>query len=231
MTKSTHLANHSRKYNLLVAAKNFLFKEGLIALLTQWDKSGRITGVSDFDGIIEGVGSDAIDVLIIDNSIFGANGDQSLKQIRDANPTQGILLFTHLENDTCIREAMRFGIKGLLLKNSNFRELTKAIEIIAEGGEFYSPSISQMLLRLLVNTERSQNSMASHCLNPREIETLIHICNQLNTDEIADKMYISASMVKKHRISLLSKTESKSIAGLFLFAIRNNFIQLPGIIH
>ncbi len=63
-------------------------------------------------------------------------------------------------------------------------------------------------------------------LSPRETEVLQLICEQKNTAEIAEKLFISPRTVEGHRTNLLLKTESKNIAGLVVFAIQNKIVNL-----
>ena len=63
-------------------------------------------------------------------------------------------------------------------------------------------------------------------LSTREREVLELICEQLTTNEIADKLYISPRTVEGHRNNLLLKTEAKNIAGLVVYAIENGIVDL-----
>jgi DNA-binding NarL/FixJ family response regulator len=226
MTRKTEVIYKLRKYNLLIVDDHALFREGLMNLFAQWQKCGEITEVADVLGVLNDIGDGSFDAVILDIQMTSLDGLQALKDIKVVNPNQVVLVLTSLENDECVRETMKLGVNAFLVKHETFDVLTKVIETTVDGGEYFSPPISKILLKLLMNKEHRQHSIASTNLNVKEVETLMHICNQLNTDEIAEKMYISNSMVKKHRMSLMSKTESKNTAGLFLFAVKNKFVQI-----
>ncbi len=63
-------------------------------------------------------------------------------------------------------------------------------------------------------------------LTNREREILLYICSELTSPEIADKLFLSESTVNGHRNNLLAKTGARNTAGLVLFAIRNNILDV-----
>ncbi|MFN7775032.1 response regulator transcription factor [Flavobacterium sp.] len=70
---------------------------------------------------------------------------------------------------------------------------------------------------------------ATDDLTNREREVLQLLCQQFNTQEIADKLFISPRTVEGHRNNLLLKTESRNIAGLVVYAIQNKIVTLEGL--
>jgi DNA-binding NarL/FixJ family response regulator len=219
-------ASDLRKYNVLIVDDHAMFREGLRNLFDQWQSRGIITDVANTHAILDEIREGKFDVIIVDIQMTGLDGLSVLREIKEVNPNQIVLVLTGLINEFSVRETIKLGVNAFLVKHETFNDLLKALETVVEGGECFSASISNILFKLLINREQKQNTILTSNLSPKEVEALLHICNQLNTDEIAEKMYISNSMVKKHRMSLMSKTKSKNAAGLFLFAIKNQFIQI-----
>ena len=115
------------------------------------------------------------------------------------------------------------GVKGFLLKNSQFEDVQKAILEVSEGNNFFSPEI---LDRIISNMYKKKDEKAILDLTEREIEVLYNICKGLSNQEIADLLFISKRTVDKHRENLLLKTGAKNTAGLVVYAIKNGIFEI-----
>jgi DNA-binding NarL/FixJ family response regulator len=115
------------------------------------------------------------------------------------------------------------GVRGFLLKNSQFEDVQKAILDVSEGNNFFSQEI---LDRIIANMYKKKTEKPILDLTEREIEVLYNICKGLSNQEIADLLFISKRTVDKHRENLLLKTEAKNTAGLVVYAIKNGIFEV-----
>jgi DNA-binding CsgD family transcriptional regulator len=99
--------------------------------------------------------------------------------------------------------------------------------MVAEGSEYFTSSITRILYKFLVTQEESTKRVIE--LNDREIEILKCTCFQMSVEETAEKLYLSISSVKKYKMSLLEKTESKNTVGLVRFALKHGIVKLEDI--
>jgi DNA-binding NarL/FixJ family response regulator len=116
------------------------------------------------------------------------------------------------------------GVKGFVLKNSDIKEVKAALDVVFDGGSFFSSELLQNLVNSLKSTSKSKEIHAE--LSEREMEILILICQGLSNQEIGDKLFISKRTVDKHRANILEKSESKNTAQLVVYAIKNKLVEL-----
>jgi len=116
------------------------------------------------------------------------------------------------------------GAKGFLLKNTNLQEVKTAIDTVMNGGNYFSQELMQSLLRNYKSVKEIRGPESE--LSEREVEILLLICSGLSNQEIGDQLFISKRTVEKHRANILSKTNCKNTAGLVMYAIKNQMIQM-----
>ncbi|MNE51737.1 Oxygen regulatory protein NreC [compost metagenome] len=83
----------------------------------------------------------------------------------------------------------------------------------------------------VLNSKITRSYFDTNFLSSRELEVLKLICEQKNTAEIAEKLFISPRTVEGHRNNLLLKTECKNVAGLVVYAIQNEIISLGDLLE
>jgi len=116
------------------------------------------------------------------------------------------------------------GARGFLLKNTNLQEVKSAIDAVMAGGNYFSQELMQNLLRNYKAIHEAKEADAE--LSEREVEILLLICSGLSNQKIGDQLFISKRTVEKHRANILCKTNCKNTAGLVIYAIRNQLINM-----
>ena len=101
------------------------------------------------------------------------------------------------------------------------------INEVFSNGFFYNDSVLKVIKNgILPKSEINNTAAEDDFLTIREKEVLQLICLQLNSNEIGEKLFLSPRTVEGHRNKLFIKTESKNIAGLVVYAIQNNIIDV-----
>ena len=118
-----------------------------------------------------------------------------------------------------VREAIRMGVNGYLLKNIQQAELKEALRKIYSGLIYVSAEITTQLLQ---HPGSNQNESA---LTDRELEVLALITKENSNKQIAEKMHISERTVETHRKNIFRKTGTTSLVGLVKYAYSNNLIS------
>src|SRR5262249_31592647 len=119
-----------------------------------------------------------------------------------------------------IREALKIGVDGYLLKDGPPRHLTDAINYIRDGGVYVSPLLKMAGLLPSAREDRDDDPL-SH-LSRREREVFFNLVNGLRAKEIADLLDISPKTVATYRASLMRKLGIHDLVGLVKFAIENH---------
>ena len=151
------------------------------------------------------------------------DGITASKTAMEMYPDLKIIALSMYAEEEYYSKMIDVGVKGFLLKNSQFEDVQKAILEVSEGNNFFSPEI---LDRIISNMYKKKDEKTVLDLTEREIEVLYNICKGLSNQEIADLLFISKRTVHKHRENLLLKTNAKNTAGLVVYAIKNGIFEI-----
>ena len=131
------------------------------------------------------------------------DGVEVLEQLRDANATVRVIVFTAFDTDERILRAIQAGAQGYLLKGAPREELFNAIRVVHAGGSLLQPVVASKLLHQV--SHQSQPTVEAKALTPRELEVLQLMAQGLRNKEIAAKLTISQRTVKFHTSSIMGK--------------------------
>jgi len=212
------------KYNVLVVDDQPLFREGLTSLIKGWPRAGKISEVEGGLELLQILENSAWDIVLLDLLMPNMDGVETLRQMRKLYPDQKVVILTQIEDETALKELIGLGISGFILKNIRFAELTKALDMVADGAEYFTSAITRILYKSISVQEEVQKKIIH--LNDREIEVLKCACMQMSVEATAAKLFLSSSSVKKYKMSLLEKTGSKNAVGLFHFALKQGIVTL-----
>ncbi len=211
---------------LLLADDHPVVREGIRAALSS-DARFRIVGeASNGEEAIRMTELLEPDVVLMDITMPGTSGLQATRAIRRSTPHAKVLVLTIHESREYVRQILRCGARGYLLKDAAPQELRRAIEIVAKGEPFFSPSVSQVLLDEFLQAPRGTEGDSAN-LSPREREVLALVARGRTNKEIAAELGISVRTVETHRTRIGRKLGLRSAADLTRFAIAHGLIH-PG---
>jgi DNA-binding NarL/FixJ family response regulator len=211
-------------FSIVVVDDQPLFREGLTKLIQSWPRAGKISEVGGGAELLSLLKTNSWDIILLDVDMPGMDGIETLRQLRKFNPEQKVIILTQIEVESSLKELIGLGISGFLLKNIRFAELSKALDMVADGSEYFTSAVTRILYDFLTAQEAVQKKTIE--LNDREIAVLKCACMQMSVEETAAKLFLSASSVKKYKMSLLEKTGSKNTVGLFRFALEQGIVSL-----
>jgi DNA-binding NarL/FixJ family response regulator len=155
------------------------------------------------------------DVTIMSVNMPGINGIEATRQIRKAIPDTEILIFTAENDEDIMRECLRAGARGYLLKSASDEQIIEAIEALAQHHGYYSGSVTEKLLH--AGYDRS-------LLTARQREILRLIAQGRRSKEIALMLGVSLRTVESHRAAGMRKLHLHSIAEVVRYAIRERLV-------
>lgn len=201
---------------IFLADHHVLIRGGLRALLRA-RRDFSVCGEAD-NGVdaVNSVIQAKPDVAILSVNMPGINGIEATRQIRSALPNTEILIFTAESNEDIMRECLRAGAGGYLLKSASDEQIIEAIDSLAEHQGYYSRSVAEKLLR--AGNNRSD-------LTAREREILRLIAQGRRSREIAQMLGVSVRTVETHRAAGMRKLHLHSVAEVVRYAIREHLIQ------
>lgn len=164
-----------------------------------------------------------LDVLLLDIQLPGIHGADLCKQVLKVRPDLRVIAFTSFDDTNFIKQLMRAGAGGYVLKNADQETLTKAIELVYAGEEYLDESIKKSLLSESLLGRR--RPMFEIPLTKRELEILKLIAEENSNQQISEKLFISQRTVETHRLNLSQKLGAKNTVSLVREAIRRGLID------
>ena len=167
------------------------------------------------------------DVLLMDIGMPGMDGLRATEVIRTDFPSVIVLVLTVHDREDYFFRALQAGASGYVLKGADLDELVEAIQIVAGGNIYVTPSLMPRLVADYVRLSQSDGakSVGTHDLSAREQEVLRLIAEGHTTKEIAEELIISPHTVRRHRDHIMNKLNLHSKAKLILFAMRRGILD------
>ncbi len=144
-------------------------------------------------------------------------------------PIHVILLNTYEPGDHDIDMIRIIQTKGFLSKDADRNELIEAIMTVRNGYDYYSKSISNIILKRYLNQPGTTTAIRNHPtgnLSDRELEVLRLFAESYTNQEIANKLFVSIRTVESHKNNIMRKINLKTTVDMVKFAIRNNLIEV-----
>jgi DNA-binding NarL/FixJ family response regulator len=156
------------------------------------------------------------DILILDLQMPQKNGLEVLRELqKEKLPTKVVLLTAALDDDEVL-EAIRLGVRGVILKEMAPQLLIQCIDKVHAGGEWLEKdSVGRALEKMLRRETEMQH--ISQILTPREINLVKLVACGLSNKLIAEKLYITEGTVKVHLHNVYGKLQVKSRVALTLY--------------
>ncbi|MBN8670838.1 MAG: response regulator transcription factor [Chitinophagales bacterium] len=213
---------------ILIADDHTIFREGLAALLKNMNGVTAIALATNGADAVQQVSAGNIDIVLMDIEMPEMNGLEATRIIKENNNTSpAVIALTMFNRMADVLGLYDAGVDGYLLKDSSVKEVEKALQFVQEGKEYYCEAVKEVLFKALLQRQRKNLTQDENELTDREKEILLLICEQCSTEEIAAKLFLSPLTINNHRRSILSKTKSKNIAGMVLYALRCGIYSLP----
>jgi DNA-binding NarL/FixJ family response regulator len=212
---------------VIIADDHHLVRQGIRALLEKADDIQVVGEAADGREAVELVERLVPDVLVMDIAMPRLDGSQAIGQIRALGVATQVVMLSMYSDETLVRQALRNGAKGYLLKRSVTEELLLAIRAAVRGEIYLSPAISQSVVSgFLALCEDADESNPHDRLTSREQEVLQLISEGYTNKAIAQALKISTKTVEKHRANVMSKLKVNDLAGLMRAAIKHGLIIL-----
>jgi DNA-binding NarL/FixJ family response regulator len=204
---------------ILIADDHAVVRSGLRALLSEQPNWQVVAEAADGKEAVAQVLKTAPDVAIIDYSLPILNGVEVTRQVRQRSPGTEVIIFTMHDNNNLIRDLLKAGALGYLLKSDAKRLLLTAVETVAEHKPFFTGMVSETLLQFFLTNANDSP------LTTRERSVVQLISEGHTNKKIASILHISVKTVETHRTAAHRKLNLRSTADLVRYAIRNRIVE------
>lgn len=208
---------------VVFADDHFVMRQGLRALLES-DPGCEIIGeAATGREIVEKVLALEPAVAILDVGMPELNGLEATRQIRRGTAKTQVVVLTMHDSDELIRDLLRAGALGYVLKSDAARDLISAVRSVAEGRPFFTRSAAKMVLRGYLESREPAGGDAA--LTPREREVVQLLAEGRSNKEVANALGISVKTAETHRAHIMRALDLNSICDLVHYAVRENIIE------
>lgn len=216
---------------ILIADDHEVARRGIRALLENHPGWEVCAEARDGRDAVELALNTKPNVVLLDIGMPNLNGLEAARQISAALPEAGILILTMHDTDNMVREVLRAGARGFLLKSDAGRDLVAAVEAVQLQRTFFTPRVSQMVLDGFLDRDgkqspQSADDFAGDLLTSREREVIQLLAEGRTSKEVAVTLNLSVKTAETHRTNLMRKLGLHSVADLTRYAVRNGIVQV-----
>jgi DNA-binding NarL/FixJ family response regulator len=215
------------KIKLFLVDDHKMIREGLKTFLSDNPDFEIIAEAENGQDCLDQLKNISPDVILTDLNMPVMDGLELTKSVKSEYPEIKIIALTMMGESQHIKQMLAEGAMGYLLKDCSEEELVLAIKNVHDGGTYYSPEVTNIIISNIRKLKPAPKSKVSveMPLTEREKEVLYLILKEKNNAEIADELFISVRTVDAHKRNLLDKTGSKNVAGLVLYAVDRNLFD------
>jgi DNA-binding NarL/FixJ family response regulator len=218
----------TRPYRILIADDHSIVRSGLRAFLTS-EPGIEICGeAANGREVLAFMENDSPDMVVMDLTMPEMDGLEAIRTARQMHPKTAILILTMHSSNDLVRECMRLGVRGYILKADADVELRDAVARIRRGGTVFSCQIAEIFANSFVGAgEPSENGMDAKCrLTERETEVVRLLAEGKSSKEVAAILALSIRTAEAHRNRIMRKMKFSAFSELVRFAVRTNLIEL-----
>lgn len=205
------------KYSILLVDDHQILLEGTKTLINSSALFAVTATANSAEAARDLLKSNDFDILITDYEMPGMSGMELVQLAKASCPDIKTIILSMHDDPTVVRELLKMGVDGYVLKNDTHQSIEAALDKVTRGKKFLSEDISEILIQG-IDQEKNTN------LTPREVEIVKLIAKEYSTKQIADILFISERTVETHRKNILKKTGTSNLVGLIKYAYSKDLI-------
>jgi len=214
-------------FDVLLVDDHKIMRDGIKAILSR-DGDFRVVGEADN-------GSDALQfvkqhrpaLVLMDIGLPGLNGVETTAEILRHHPECKVVILSMYDDENSVVGAVRSGARGFILKKVSDSDLLEALRVVANGGAYLSPQVSDRLLsRIQKGDLESKRDSVLEMLSPREVQVLRLVAEGKTSKEIATLLDLREQTVRSYRKTMMKKLGVNNVAGLTQLALSTGLTQL-----
>jgi two-component system response regulator NreC len=206
-----------RSIKILLADDHTIVRQGLKLILSAQADLEVVGEAANGNEAVEAAQKLHPDIVLMDVAMPELNGIEATRRMVTANPRIKILVLSMHKEAVYVREILRAGARGYILKDAIDTELLSAVRSVAKGDGYISPAVSGALL----NDYRKDVTSPVDLLSGREREVLQQIAEGKTNKEIATRLNLSVYTIDSHRGKIMEKLNLHSTGELVRFAIKH----------
>jgi two-component system response regulator NreC len=202
---------------ILIADDHGVMRAGLRAMLEDEPGIEVVGEAADGEQVLKLAAELLPDIVLLDIGMPILDGIEATRRLKQTHSQIQVLILSLYEDEKLLREAIKVGAAGYVIKRAAEDELLAAIKSVSRGDMYIHPAITRLLLSDF-STKVYLEKGALESLTPRELEVMGYLIRGYTNRQIAEALFISVRTVESHRASLLAKLALKNRVELVEFA-------------
>lgn len=212
---------------LVLADDHAMMREGLKALLTKEPDLSVVGEADNGKDTVELARKSGAHIVIMDVAMPDLNGIEATRKILAANHNIKVIALSGHANREYVREMLKAGASGYVLKSRAYEELVRAIREVVKGKKYLSSDVARGVVDEYVEMSSSASANPAFVvLTDREREALQLIAEGKSTKEVADSLNVSVKTIETHRRNIMEKLNLHSVAEITKYAIREGITSV-----
>ncbi len=211
---------------IIIADDHQILRQGLKTLLEKEPDMEVVAEAEDGRKTVTLVQELTPDVVIMDVNMPDLNGIEATRQILSDYPEMKVIALSMHADRRFVINMLKAGAHGYLLKDCAFEELAQAIRLVMANKTCLSPGVAEIVVKDYVHRVPGPAQTAFSLLTTREREVLKLVAEGNSNKQIAGIMQIEVKTVEGHRQKIMQKLETRSVAELTKYAIREGLTTL-----
>src|SRR5579862_546987 len=215
------------RFDVLLVDDHKIMRDGIKAILARAEEF-RVVGEAEN-------GTDAVQfvkrlrphLVLMDIGLPGLNGVETTAEILRFNPECKIVILSMYDDENSVVSAVRAGARAFILKKASDGDLLEALRMVAAGGMYLSPQVSDRLLTRIQkgDLDARQTPSVLETLSPREVQVLRHVADGRTSKEIAVLLDLREQTVRSYRKTMMKKLGINNVASLTQLALSTGITQ------
>lgn len=224
------MQSKSNILRIYLADDHAIMREGLKHILSQIPDCQIVGENGDGAAALEEIEREKPDLVLLDISMPSMTGIEIARKLKRYHPGIKIIILSRHENEEYVKQIMKYGVQGYVLKEDAGSDLIKAVETVRNGGAYLSSRLTHHLFDAENTATRHKKSDASiqpfAVLTNREREILKLVAEGKTNEEISRLLRIEVQTVKTHRQNIMNKLNIHNVSDLTKYAIKAGLIEL-----
>lgn len=216
-------------FTVLLVDDHKIMRDGIKAILSRGDEFRVVGEAENGPDAVQSVKRLHPDLVLMDLGLPGLNGVETTVEILRFHPECKIVILSMYDDENSVVSAIRSGARAFILKKASDSDLLEALRMVARGGAYLSPQVSDRLLSRIQkgDLESRATPSALEMLSPREVQVLRMVAEGKTSKEIAVLLDLREQTVRSYRKTMMKKLGVNNVAGLTQLALSTGLTQLP----
>jgi DNA-binding NarL/FixJ family response regulator len=215
-------------FTVLLVDDHKIMRDGIKAILCRGEEFRVVGEAESGPDAVQSVKRHHPDLVLMDIGLPGLNGVETTAEILRFHPECKIVILSMYDDENSVVSAIRSGARAFILKKASDTDLLEALRMVARGGAYLSPQVSDRLLSRIQKGDLESRAAPSalEVLSPRELQVLRMVAEGKTSKEIAVLLDLREQTVRSYRKTMMKKLGVNNVAGLTQLALSTGLTQL-----